>query len=115
MAEYLVLIYQDEKAVDDGGQTLWDRLMEGHRTFGDNNEKALRGGNALQPVATATSIRKDDAGKVTVTDGPFLETKETLGGYYLIEAKDLDEAISIAQQVPSPFGGLEVRPVMVFD
>jgi hypothetical protein len=115
MAEYLVLIYQDEKAVDNGGQTLWDHLMEGHRKFGDNNAQALRGGNALQPGATATSIRKDDAGKVTVTDGPFLETKETLGGYYLIEAKDLDEAISIAQQVPSPFGGLEVRPVMVFD
>jgi hypothetical protein len=115
MAEYLVLIYGNEKAIDDAGQQLWDQLMQEHGKFGANNAQALRGGNALQPAATATSIRKDDAGKATVTDGPFAETKEALGGYYLIEAKDLDEAISIAAQVPAPFGGVEVRPVMVFD
>ena len=115
MAEYLVLIYGDEKAVEGGGQQLWDQLMEDHRKFGDNNAQSMRGGNALQPAATATAIRKDASGIATVTDGPFLETKEVLGGYYLIEAKDLDEAISIAQQVPAPFGGVEVRPVMVFD
>ena len=73
------------------------------------------GGNALQPTATATTIRRDGAGGFTVTDGPFAETKEALGGYYLIEAADLDEAIAIAKQVPARFGGVEVRPVMVFE
>lgn len=115
MAEYLVLIYGDEKAVDGAGQPLWDQLMREHNKFGENNGTALRGGHALQPVASATSIRKDADGAVTVTDGPFVETKEALGGYYVVEAKDIDEAISIAKQVPAPFGGVEVRPVMVFD
>ena len=66
----------------------------------------------MQPTGTATSIRNNGA---TVTDGPFAETKEALGGYYLIEAPDLDAAIAIAKQVPHRFGGVEVRPVMVFD
>ena|SRR5436305_8189516 len=115
MAEYLVLIYGDEKAIYAAGQPLWDQLMQEHGKFAENNGPALRGGNALQPVATATTIRKEESGGATVTDGPFIETKEALGGYYLIEAKDLDEAISVAKQVPAPFGGVEVRPVMVFD
>ena len=110
MAEYLILIYGDEQASADGGQELWDQLMQGHNKFGENNAHAIRGGNALQPTPTATTIRDG-----VVTDGPFAETKEALGGYYLVEAKDLDEAISIAKQVPAPNGGVEVRPVMVFD
>ena len=110
MAEYLILIYGDEKAHADGGQELWDQLMQGHNKFAENNGPAIRGGNALQDTSTATTIRGD-----VVTDGPFAETKEALGGYYLVEAKDLDEAIAIAKQVPAPHGGLEVRPVMVFD
>jgi hypothetical protein len=110
MAEYLILIHGDEQKHADGGQELWDQLMQGHNKFGENNAAALRGGNALQPTATATTIRGD-----VVTDGPFAETKEALGGYYLVEAKDLDEAIKIAKQVPAPHGGVEVRPVMVFD
>ena len=115
MAEYLVLIHGDEKQIEAAGQPLWDELMQGHMAFANKHETALRGGNALQDVTTATSIRKDDAGKFVVTDGPFAETKEVLGGYYLVEATDLDEAIAIAKQVPAPFGGVEVRPVMVFD
>lgn len=110
MAEYLILIYGDEQKHADAGQELWDQLMAGHNKFGENNGPALRGGNALQPTTTATTIRDN-----VVTDGPFAETKEALGGYYLIEAKDLDEAIKIAKQVPAPHGGVEVRPVMVFD
>ncbi|MGO9910134.1 MAG: YciI family protein, partial [Acidimicrobiales bacterium] len=55
------------------------------------------------------------SGSFTVTDGPFAETKEALGGYYLVEAADLDEAIAIAKQVPARYGGVEVRPIMVFD
>ena len=110
MAEYLILIYGDEQAHDAGGPELWDQLHQGHGKFGENNAQAIRGGNALQPTSTATTIRDS-----VVTDGPFAETKEALGGYYLVEAKDLDEAIAIAKQVPHPHGGLEVRPVMVFD
>ena len=115
MSQYLVLIYGDEKANAEGGQGLWDETMKGHNDFGQKHADKLAGGNALQGTDTATSIRKDAKGAATVTDGPFLETKEALGGYYLIEAKDLDEAIAVAKDVPSPFGGLEVRPIQVFD
>jgi hypothetical protein len=115
MAEYLILIYDNETSVDGGGPEVSDRLMKGHMEFGEKNAKAIRGGNALQPTTTATSIRTDGAGKQTVTDGPFAETKEALGGYYLVEAADLDEALAIAKQIPAISGGVEVRPVMVFD
>ena len=114
MAEYLILIYGNEAAMEAAGQELWDELMAGHNAFGEKHHQSIRGGNALQPKGTATSIRHD-GDRATVTDGPFVETKETLGGYYLVEAKDLDEAIGIAKDVPAPHGGVEVRPVMVFD
>jgi hypothetical protein len=74
----------------------------------------MRGGNALQRTSTATTVRVRD-GKTLTTDGPFAETKEQLGGYYLIEAENLDEAIKIAARVPSAvMGSIEVRPIMVF-
>ncbi len=114
MSQYLVLIYGDEKAIEAGGQGLWDDTMKGHMAFGSTHEKAIRGGEALQGSHTATSIRPEGNG-FAVTDGPFVETKEVLGGYYLIEAADLDEAIRVAKDIPMPFGGLEVRPVQVFD
>ena len=106
MAEYLVLIYQQETDYDPNSP-----MMAEHAAFGEKHGKALRGGNALQPVATATTIRADG----TVTDGAFAETKEALGGYYLIEAADLDEALSIAKDVPAPLGGVEVRPIRTFE
>jgi hypothetical protein len=115
MAQYLVLLYGNEQAHRDGGQPLWDQLMQGHMAFGEKHEKAVVGGNALQDTTTATSIRKGEDGSFTVTDGPFAETKEALGGYYLIEADDLDQAIAIAKDVPAPNGGAEVRPIMVFN
>ena len=72
----------------------------------------LRAGDALQPTTTATTVRVRD-GKRLTTDGPFAETKEQLGGYYLVEAKDLDEAIAIAARIPGArHGSIEVRPVM---
>jgi hypothetical protein len=89
--------------------------MKEHTEFGESNGEVLRGGDALQPTTTATSIRSDGDGGFTVTDGPFAETKEALGGYYVIEADDLDGAIVVAKQVPARFGGVEVRPVMSFD
>jgi hypothetical protein len=115
MAQYLVLIYGDESAVEAGGEPLFNELMTGHMEFGAKNEQAIAGGNALQSVSTATTIRSNGKGDFVVTDGPFAETKEALGGYYLIEAADLDEAIAIAKQGPAPFGGVEVRPIRVFD
>ena len=72
------------------------------------------GGNPLQPVHTATTLRSRN-GKLSTTDGPFAETKEQLGGYYLIEAKDLNDAIQVASRIPSAkFGSIEVRPIHEF-
>jgi hypothetical protein len=115
MAQYLVLIYGDEAAWAAGGAEINERAMKAHMKFGEDNHAPVVGGNALQPTSTATSIRAADSGGFSVTDGPFAETKEALGGYYLIEAADLDAAIAIAKQVPAEFGGVEVRPIMVFD
>lgn len=114
MSQYLVLIYGDEKANEAGGQGAWDAAMKGHNDFGNTHGPKLGGGNALQGSDTATSIRPTADGGFTVTDGVFAETKEVLGGYYLVEAADLDEAISIAKDIPMPFGGVEVRPIQVF-
>jgi hypothetical protein len=110
MAKYLVLIYEDENAYIDPAPEVWQQAMEAHGRFGEQVEEKggkLLGGDALQPTATATSIRGD-----VVTDGPFAETKEALGGYYLIEARDLDHALDIGKLCPAPYGGVEVRPVM---
>jgi hypothetical protein len=109
MSQYLVLIYEAESAYAEGGEKVWGEVGAAHAAFGEANAKAIQGGNALQPTGTATTIRGG-----VVTDGPFAETKEALGGYYLIEAADLDEAIAIAKQVPAKFGAVEVRPILVF-
>jgi hypothetical protein len=114
MSEYLILIYEDEAAWSKAGQDARNEVMQEHEKFGENNVKAIKGGHGLQPTSTATSIRST-SGKPVVTDAPFAETKEALGGYYLIEAADLDEAIKVAKQCPARFGGVEVRPVMIYD
>jgi hypothetical protein len=115
MAEYLILIYGDESALGNADADAMNTMMQGHIEFGEKNVDALRGGNALQPTGTATSLREDGSGGFTVTDGAFAETKEALGGYYLVEAADLDEALALAKQVPMPAGGVEVRPIRTFD
>jgi hypothetical protein len=115
MAEYLCLIYSNEAEWETSGPEVFDQVMKGHAHFGETHGAKIRGGNALQPAATATTIRPDNDGGPLVTDGPFAETKEALGGYYLIEAANLDEAITIAKDIPAPFGGVEVRPIRVFD
>ena len=112
--QYLLQIFEDE--------TFWNRtppeeigeMMAGYRQFGIDVGERMVGGNALQPTATATSVRVRD-GERLVTDGPFAETKEQLGGYYLLECKDLDEAIEWAKKAPAPGGAIEVRPVMDYD
>ena len=113
MAQYTILIYEDEAGYASGGPELFGEVVEDHNRFAAGVEglgAKLLGGNALQPTATATSVRGGE-----VTDGPFAETKEALGGYYLVEAPDLDTALAVARTVPARFGGVEVRPVMTFD
>jgi hypothetical protein len=111
MSQYLVLIYEDEQAWENADPPTVAAIMADHRTFGQRNAAAIRGGAALHPTGTATSIREDGAGGFLVTDGPFVESKEALGGYYVVEAPDLDGALAIARSVPAPFGGVEVRPL----
>ena len=114
MGQYVVLIYEDEQGWISGDSATIQQGMKEHQAFGESAGDKLRGGQALQPTATSTTIRKDDSGGFTVTDGPFVETKEALGGFYVIEAPDLDAAIELAKQVPAPFGGVEVRPVRIY-
>jgi len=108
---YLLLIYENEKRWEMGYDK--QELAE-YGVFGKEFAPAIKGGNALKPTATATTVRMRD-GKRLTTDGPFAETKEQLSGYYLIEVKNLDEAIEVAGKIPGArFGSIEVRPIMTF-
>jgi hypothetical protein len=111
--KYLCLIYDEEKKLQGMSKHDMDALMGEYFSFTTDIRKSGQylGGNDLQPVANATTVRVRN-GKVSTTDGPFAETKEQLGGYYLIEAKDLNEAIQVASRIPSAkLGAIEVRPV----
>ena len=111
--KYLLLIYNEENPA------AWEAMSEAeqHALIGQYREVSslpnTLGSNQLQPVATATTVRVSD-GQALATDGPFAETKEVLGGYYLVEATDLDEAISIAAKIPAAWNGgcVEVRPIV---
>ena len=110
--EYMLLIYHNES--EKLPEATQHQLFQEYMTFTQDITKSgkNKGGNPLEQTATATTVRVRN-GKTVVTDGPFAETKEQLGGYYLVEAKDLDEAISIAARIPgAKFGSIEVRPVM---
>ena len=114
MAQYLILIYEDEAQYATASPEVMGEVMQAHNDFTAQVEQRgvkLLGGNALQSTGTATSVR----GGSEVTDGPFVETKEALGGYYLIDAPDLDAALAVGKLCPARFGGVEVRPVMTFD
>lgn len=109
MSKYLVMIFQDEVATkEEAGETVSADYLEFMQRRGAN----LLNGAALEPPETATTVRRDGSGGFSVTDGPFAESKETLGGYYLIEAADLDEALEIAKEIPAGVA-VEVRPVRV--
>ena len=109
--QYLLLIYENEKRFSTGYQ---EAELNEYRAFGKEFASAIKGGHALQPTNTAATVRVRD-GKMLSTDGPFAETKEQLGGFYLIEARDRDEAIKIAAKIPGArFGSIEVRPIMKF-
>jgi hypothetical protein len=115
--KYLLLIYGEEarwsKVSDRERETLVQEYMQFTRDIAQSGH--YLGGNQLQPTVKATSVRLRD-GKRLVTDGPFAETKEALGGYYLVEAKDLDEAVALAERIPSVrWGTIEVRAIIPHD
>lgn len=114
--KYLCLIYDEEKKMAGMSKSESDAFMGEYFAFTEGIKKSghYLGGEALQPVATATTVRVRN-GKMSTTDGPFAETKEQLGGFYFIEAKDLNDAIQVAAKIPSArFGTIEVRPVVDF-
>ena len=113
---YLCLIYEDEKKLGTMAKEEADAMMGEYLAFTEDikNNGHYIGGEALQPTDTATTVRVRN-GKMPTTDGPFAETKEQLGGYYLINAQDLNEAIQIASRIPAArTGRVEVRPIMEF-
>jgi hypothetical protein len=111
MMKYMLLVYLDEQVMTDAERE--QCYVESAKFAQDlNSSGKYLDASPLHPIATATSVRIRD-GKSLVTDGPFAETREQLGGYYLIEARDLDEAIGVAENIPpARFGTIEIRPVM---
>jgi len=109
--KYMLLVYLDEQAMTDAERE--HCYIESAQFAQDlNSSHQYLDASPLHPVAMATSVRVRE-GKPVVTDGPFAETREQLGGYYLIEAGDLDEAIGIAERIPpARFGTIEIRPVL---
>jgi hypothetical protein len=111
--QYLCLIYDPESAWTNLSEAERGKLSGEYMSFTQEIKTSghLKAGEALQPVSTATTVRVRN-GKTSTTDGPFAETREQLGGFYLIDAKDLDEALKIAARIPSAkFGSIEVRPI----
>jgi hypothetical protein len=112
--QYLLLIYQSDAEFGKLSEAEKGRIWQGYGEFTQNIQKSgqLRSGAGLKPVDTATTVRVR-GGKTLATDGPFAETKEQLSGFYLVEAKDVDEAIAIAARIPSArIGSIEVRPTI---
>jgi hypothetical protein len=116
MITYLLTIYENEKLYEGKSEEDLAQLMGEYDTFTETIKKSGNyvGGEALQPIATATTVRVRE-GKRLSTDGPFAETKEQLGGFYLVKAKNIDEAIAIASRIPgAKTGSVEVRPCVDF-
>ena len=112
--KYALLLYSDPANAKDFGTPEMDAEMQEWFAFTTELQGAGKhlGGEALTPTEASTSVRVRD-GKTVTSDGPFAETKETLGGFYLLEAKDLDEATAWAAKIPlAPYGSVEIRPVM---
>ena len=115
--QYLLLIYAAESHEADMSDGARGELFAAYGAYTEEvkAKKLLLGGEALTPTATATTVRVRD-GKTLTTDGPFAETKEQLGGFYLLDCEDLDQAIEYAGKIPSArYGSIEVRPIMKFD
>ncbi len=115
MAKYLILIYGDEAQWDARTAEQDQALGDGHRAFRAAAGEGLLGAGELEAASTATTLRGATSGRATPTDGPFLETKEALGGFYEIEAPDLDAAITLAHLLPETREGhaaVEIRPLV---
>ena len=114
---YLLLIYAEEDVEPKPGTAEFKQHLEDYGAYTKEvqGKGLMVGGDALEKVSMATTVRVRD-GKILTTDGPFAETKETLGGYYMLDCKDLDEAIEYAAKIPSAkLGSIEIRPVVVFE
>jgi len=112
--QYLLLIYGNENQFNKMSQAEQKKIEQEYMELSKSiaGSGHMRGGNELDRIATAKTVRVRDK-KRTVTDGPFAETKEQLGGYYLVEAKDVDEALALAARIPSArWGSIEVRPII---
>jgi len=112
--QYLLLIYSAENAGPAPGTEEFGEMMQGYFNFNDEMKERgiLIDGNPLEAVQTASTVRIRE-GQTTITDGPFAETREILGGYYLLNCKDLDEALECAAKIPTAtYGSIEVRPIM---
>ena len=112
--QYALLIYENESRWNTTSEAEQKAMFAEYRAFTESIAKSghYKGGEALQPTPTATTVRVRD-GKTLSTDGPFAETKEQLGGFYLVEAQDLDEATALAARIPGArIGSIEVRPIM---
>jgi hypothetical protein len=110
---YALLICDEEKRQAERSEDEAGAQLAAYMAFGDEMgaRGVLQGGERLQPVTTATTVRVRD-GEVLTSDGPFAETKEQLGGFYLVDCKDLDEAIEVASRIPTAkYGSIEVRPI----
>jgi hypothetical protein len=115
--QYLLMIYRNEAELGQMDATARKNMTAEYGAFTQSIIQSghFKAGDGLQPTTTATTVRVRE-GKTLTTDGPFAETREQLGGYYLVEAKDLDTALAIAARIPgAKTGSIEVRPVMVYD
>jgi hypothetical protein len=115
--QYLLMIYRNEAEQNALGAAEVQKMTAEYETFTQSIIQSgnFKGADRLQPITTATTVRVRE-GKTLTTDGPFAETREQLGGYYLIEAKDLDTAIGIAARIPTArVGSVEVRPIWVYN
>ena len=115
--QYLLMIYRSEAEAGNMDAKARQEMSTEYGAFTQSIIQSghFKAGDALQPATTATTVRVRD-GKTLTTDGPFAETREQLGGYYLVEAKDLDTALAIAARIPGArFGSIEVRPIMVYN
>lgn len=112
--QYLLMIYAAESVVPKSGTGEHDKMMQGYTELAQELEAKglMKGGHALDSIATATTVRIRN-GKAQTTDGPFAETKEQLAGFFLLDCKDLDEAIECAGKIPgASFGSIEIRPIV---
>jgi len=118
MPKYAALIYAEESDPATVAPEEIQQVMADYSEFGQNNGDSIAGGEALHDTSSATTVHVEGGkgGKAVFTDGPFAETKEVLGGFYLLDVPDLDAALKVAQQIPGAWHGrVEVRPVMEFD